>query len=280
MPATRLAGWCGAATAAPWAHQRHTGAGVRRLGRYLLPRPTTRYTYPTDALREPPTPAQVGHTCRATRDRAPSADAGGPPPARPWLPPTVRGAALRPAPDATAWTEGAEAVSGAPGWRAPGTAGGTVTRQGHTATDPTGPPPRATLAAGEVCAVVRRQDAVRQPSCRARHTPVVHGMPPRGVPSPHGTDGPRRARLRASGARHPSPPRCGTRERHAPPEPAAGRRGHVPSTSGGGTVTFPAPRLPTRARRAEPNAGGEPPRHGRHPHATKRSLARSAPVLC
>ena len=30
----------------------------------------------------------------------------------------------------------------------------------------------------------------------------------------------------------------------------------------------------------QPNAGGEPPRHGGHPQATKLPLARSAPLLC
>jgi len=159
-------------------------------------------------------PAQVGNTHWATLDRAPSTDAGGPPTAPPgfcppcWVQPCdprqtpprgrgssghLRGALLACAPDSR--------------WDGHPTG---PHRDGHTWTTATGDP-----SAGKVCTVIRRRDAVRQPSGRARHTPVAHRMQPRAVPQPHSTDRPRRERLRDGDARHTSPPSRGAWERHA-----------------------------------------------------------------
>ena len=149
----------------------------------LLPRRTaTRSTCPTDALREPPPPAPGGNTCwvghrlrtRKGHQRLPPAPA--------------RRAAYGPAAH-----DRRPGVDGGRRGRLRGAvlacasaAGRTATRQDHTVTDTSGLPCRATPAAGEVCAVGRRQDEVRPPACRARRPPVAHGMPHRGVPHPHG----------------------------------------------------------------------------------------------
>ena len=106
---------------------------------------------------------------------------------------------------------------------------------------PVGPPP------DPACEAVQRSPH----TCGAGHEAQ------RG-PHPHGTDGSRRASVRA--AAHPSPDLLATARGGATrPRTRREQTASAPDTGGGGILAPPSARLPTDTRRAEPNAGRQAP---------------------
>ena len=131
-------------------------------------------------------------------------------------PPATPCKALRPAPDADAWTVEGDAAIGAPHRLTPADAGGTAPRPRHDETDTPGPPHRATRAARGACETVQRPHESPRVSCHAPRTLVTRACGThRG--RPHGTDAPWRAHVRGNDGSNTHPlchgARCATRPR-------------------------------------------------------------------